>query len=807
MRKKLVSVVLSVGLILSMCPAASARALADELDPEEPVVIEQQEEEQEEPAEEQQEEPVEEKVEEIVETPAEEPVEELAEIPEEEEKVDPVEETPVEEMIESAETPEEEEKIEPAEEPVEEVAEEAENLEEEAFNENEVDGVGEAETLPKPEYYEIYFNKTSGHVIAEWYYDDDFMEEIEELEEAPKIDAVITVYKDGTAIGEFYQDIIEDDTWLNLTKEGLIPMDSTSEYYFTVQLKPRSDETRYLESKKGKSQKVIPAEITRRSLEASVIPVVDGDDEVLVSVKGTGLYGEASTIYGNMYFNGEELDYDWWEPNSLDADGIMSFYYDDDCFAAGDEIEINLWLSDTYDGTRYLENEMTVTVLGVEDITVTFDTQGIGSLEEDEIVLTTGDIIGDDGIEEPAQSGYIFRGWSREQKGVGEYIYDEDTFDLEERLYEDTTLYAMWDKVFNPVVNIEAPVCGSTVSWLSEGDSFEYGDYDEDEYEDAFDWIFTGIKKNFSSVPVVTTNAGLRWTGYWVTSEFNEEEEEGQEDQAPKRIYEGEFVGGKKYIAEIMLMYIGEEGSEGNPYSFDETSTVSGNCDSYKIIDAGSSEKYSMIIIEATITAVHDWSEWKILEESTTEKAGKAYRECQSENCNVRETVDLDKIPVSYSSVKETADITYVKGTGKPARFVFKRNEFDEKTSSLFKGIIKMNGVEISPGMYSTGKGSLIVDFKPEFLDKLADGKYEIEVYFEDGVASAVLHIVTEKASTPEKEESKVVIEDKKTDTKKTTDKTVKTGDETAVDMMFIMCLAGLAGVTLTMILKKKREE
>ena len=205
MVKRFVSVALSVSLVLSMTPFGMKRALADELPQDNPVEYEVPAEEEEVPEDN------------FFEAPEEVP----EEIPAEEQEVPdeeiPAEEAPEEEQEEKeeepeevpAETPSEDEKEVPAEEvPAEKVEEKTEellddsekkeeNLEEDAFDEDEVDGAEAVKVLPAVTGLSWAPSRDNGHMKVTWSLD---TEDIDEPGDA-KVNAVINVYKDGAQIG------------------------------------------------------------------------------------------------------------------------------------------------------------------------------------------------------------------------------------------------------------------------------------------------------------------------------------------------------------------------------------------------------------------------------------------------------------------------------------------------------------------------------------------------------------------------------------------------------------------------------
>ncbi len=460
MVKRFVSVALSVSLVLSMTPFGMKRALADELPQDNPVEYEVPAEEEEVPEDNFFEAP-EEVPEEIPAEEQEVPDEEIPaeEDPEEEQKEEQEEEEPEEVP---AETPSEDKKEVPAEEvPAEKVEEKTEellddsekkeeNLEEDAFDEDEVDGAEAVKALPAVTGLSWAPSRDNGHMKVTWSLD---TEDIDEPGDA-KVNAVINVYKDGAQIGSVTKGYSTKS--VDLTDEGLVPLDSSSSYYVTVQIKPDESEKRFTEGETVTSDAIVPSEYTTRSLNVSFVPIVAGDNDISFNFEWSGLYGDARTMYVAFSVNGVEVRNGWLWNGINTLKGKRENYYhigtrnnqmNGVVIQAGDTIEATIWMGNGKDSTRYCETYLKTTVYKAVPIKATFDTQGIGSLTNNVVDLNTGESIGTFD-EVPAADGYIFRGWSKAKKAEGEYDFDADAFNLSEKLYEDTTLYAMWERVY-----------------------------------------------------------------------------------------------------------------------------------------------------------------------------------------------------------------------------------------------------------------------------------------------------------------------------------------------------------------------
>ncbi|MBO5609252.1 MAG: CotH kinase family protein [Eubacterium sp.] len=104
----------------------------------------------------------------------------------------------------------------------------------------------------------------------------------------------------------------------------------------------------------------------------------------------------------------------------------------------------------------------------------------------------------------------------------------------------------------------------------------------------------------------------------------------------------------------------------------------------------------------------------------------------------------------------EGNDLSWFRGSGAEAVFVFKADQNDSDTFDHFIGI-EIDDKEAAASDYVAEAGSVIIKLKPAFLEKLAVGKHKIEALFDDGEAKPAFFTVI---SNNEKKEDKT--EDKK---------------------------------------------
>ena len=119
---------------------------------------------------------------------------------------------------------------------------------------------------------------------------------------------------------------------------------------------------------------------------------------------------------------------------------------------------------------KYCMTFLSTTVYADQKINVTFDTQGIGSAENSTVTVVAGQEIPE--FATLSADGYIFRGWSTAKKGVGEYDVDADAFNRSTVIYEDTTLYAMWESAYHKIAFDPNGGTGSKEMSVYKGDSF-----------------------------------------------------------------------------------------------------------------------------------------------------------------------------------------------------------------------------------------------------------------------------------------------------------------------------------------------
>lgn len=147
-----------------------------------------------------------------------------------------------------------------------------------------------------------------------------------------------------------------------------------------------------------------------------------------------------------------------------------------------------------------------------------------------------------------------------------------------------------------------------------------------------------------------------------------------------------------------------------------------------------------------------------------------------------------------YALISELTE--WIKGGKDPLSLRFKNLTDDEGTFDQFLGI-KVDDELVDEDNYTKEKGSVIVNLKPEYLEKLSVGEHTIEAMFIYGSAKAKFTIKEAKAT-----------EVKAAEAKKEAAKSnaTKTGDSSPLLIaIIVMAVSALAIVTMIVVKKKKK--
>ncbi len=120
---------------------------------------------------------------------------------------------------------------------------------------------------------------------------------------------------------------------------------------------------------------------------------------------------------------------------------------------------------------------------------------------------------------------------------------------------------------------------------------------------------------------------------------------------------------------------------------------------------------------------------------------------------------------ISYNVYNVVADNQeWTKGSSNTLTITFRGTNDDVHTYNKWLGKVFVGGAEIADTSYDHKSGSLIIDLKPAYLEKLSEGKHKLSVGFNDieGLVTANFTVRTKSSgnggsSTPEKKTDNVV--------------------------------------------------
>ncbi len=124
-------------------------------------------------------------------------------------------------------------------------------------------------------------------------------------------------------------------------------------------------------------------------------------------------------------------------------------------------------------------------------------------------------------------------------------------------------------------------------------------------------------------------------------------------------------------------------------------------------------------------------------------------------------SVTIGIVDKTYAPVKKS--LTWTKGASTGVAFQFKGSRDDGETYRLFTEV-QIDGTAVAVNNYNKSSGSVIIDFKPSYLETLSEGTHTVKATFEDGSATAEL-IIKKKDATPDKKSSDGGSSDKKSTT------------------------------------------
>ena len=95
-----------------------------------------------------------------------------------------------------------------------------------------------------------------------------------------------------------------------------------------------------------------------------------------------------------------------------------------------------------------------------------------------------------------------------------------------------------------------------------------------------------------------------------------------------------------------------------------------------------------------------------------------------------------------------SADKTWRKESGKPARFTWKNTEEDQNTYARF-AVLMFDETELEESCYFKEEGSLKIELLPAFLETITAGEHIVQAVFSDGLSETAQFTVEEKKPEP----------------------------------------------------------
>jgi len=188
----------------------------------------------------------------------------------------------------------------------------------------------------------------------------------------------------------------------------------------------------------------------------------------------------------------------------------------------------------------------------------------------------------------------------------------------------------------------------------------------------------------------------------------------------------------------------------------------------------------------------HDWGDWEVILEPTQTERGLQRRVCNNDASHVEEEEILAYGEPVYVNV-EGEDATIDPSSEEIPKFVFKRALHDELTFTNFEGIM-IDGVLIDSSLYTAKPGSVIIEFKPEFIASMGEGDHVLTAMFSDGDNVGVAFKVAKAAADSGSADSG-------TDTKGSG--STDTGDRAHPILWIVICAAAAAAVVVIVFVKR----
>ena len=168
-----------------------------------------------------------------------------------------------------------------------------------------------------------------------------------------------------------------------------------------------------------------------------------------------------------------------------------------------------------------------------------------------------------------------------------------------------------------------------------------------------------------------------------------------------------------------------------------------------------------------------------------------------------------EETKITYSNTAGAGSVWTLGSTG-TLTFTFSRSENDSETIKHFAGA-KVDGKELGSNDYSFKPGSVVIDLKDDYLNKLSVGKHTLTAMFDDGDDVTVEFTIKEKASEGEKK-SDTTPDNKKADVTPGNKKTAKTdapgtGDTVNIQLIFLVMVLSMCDIFALCNLRSKLDE
>lgn len=315
-------------------------------------------------------------------------------------------------------------------------------------------------------------------------------------------------------------------------------------------------------------------------------------------------------------------------------------------------------------------------------------------------------------------SDFTFTGWNTKEDGSGDSYKDEEK---DVKVSKDMTLYAQWRDYYIITFDYNDKTTGSTTKEVK---------------------IKIGEKLTFPANP---TRTGYLFAGWFSSKDSDGEEiDTDYEFDADTTVYaHWDFIPSEEYT--VSISEIGNGDAEADP---------------------DTAAKGDTITIKATPDEGYKFSQWNVISGGVTLKdkfSSKTTFYMPGNNVEIEAV--FDKIYKASSITGKTDDSsitgpTWAKSSNKDLVIVIKDDAGENDSLDQFSGKVTLGDYllkedvdyEVDEGSIS---GSLKLTLKKSALGSLANGSYDLKVYFDDGVYTAPIKIASTGTTSDTKEAPK----------------------------------------------------